>query len=201
MTTAETHDVPARDRAVGAAAGRGARGSCAVSSLRWRKHVRPVQSIGAAVLLAGCTTVGPNFVTPAAPVLAQWEDADTVAVTRRPAERVQWWEAFHDPVLSRLIEIATRNNYNLKIAGLRVLEARAQLGIAVGTPYPQVQQANGSATYTAASLNAANTKGGDLRFWEYNVGASVSWELDFWGKFRRGIESADANLWSFDRRL
>ena len=104
--------------------------------------------------------VGPNFVTPAAPVLAQWEDADAVAVTRRPAERVQWWEAFHDPVLSRLIEIATRNNYNLKIAGLRVLEARAQLGIAVGTPYPQVQQANGSATYTAASLNAANTKGG-----------------------------------------
>ena len=195
MPIAATHHVVAIGHGAGAAADRAEQASSPASSLQWRQHVRPLQWIGVALLSAGCTTVGPDFVAPAAPVLAQWEDADAVAVTHRPAERVQWWEAFHDPVLSRLIEIATRNNYSLKIAGLRVLEARAQLGIAVGTPYPQVQQANGSATYTAASLNAANTKGGgDLRYWEYNVGASVSWELDFWGKFRRGIESADANL-------
>ena len=95
---------------------------------------------------------------------------------------------------SKLIDIAYRNNYNLKIAGLRVLQARAQLGIAVGYLYPQVQQANGSVNYTSASRNAANTAAGDLGFWEYNVGVSVGWELDFWGKFRRSIEAADANL-------
>ena len=159
MPTAATHHVLAIGHAAGAAADRAAQGSLRRHRCSGVSTSRSLQSMGAAVLSAGCTTVGPDFVAPAAPVLAQWEDADAVAVTHRPAERVQWWEAFHDPVLSRLIEIATRNNYNLKIAGLRVLEARAQLGIAVGTPYPQVQQANGSATYTAASLNAANTKG------------------------------------------
>ena len=97
-----------------------------------------------------------------------------------------------DPALGRLIEIAYRNNYTLKVAGLKVLEARAQLGIAVGSLYPQVQQANGSATYTQASKNAANTASGDLGFWEYNVGASVGWELDFWGKYRRNTEAARA---------
>ena len=61
-------------------------------------------------------------------------------------------------MLDRLIELAYQNNPDLKIAGLRVLEARAQLGIAVGTPYPQVQQAVGGATYTQGSENAANTR-------------------------------------------
>ena len=145
--------------------------------------------------LAGCATVGPDFVQLKAPALDHWQDADGTVVTREPAKQTQWWEAFADPVLDRLIELAYQGNVDLKVAGLRVLEARAQLGIAVGTPYPQVQQAVGGATYTKGSENAANTGGGgDLRFWEYNVGVNIGWELDFWGKFRRGIESADANL-------
>lgn len=129
-------------------------------------------------------------------MLEQWQQVDGVAVTREPAEQIRWWEAFGDPVLSKLVETAYRDNYSLKIAGLRVLEARAQLGIALGNLYPQTQQATGGAIYTAGSRNAANTSAGDLRFWEYNVGATVSWELDFWGRFQRGIESADANLLS-----
>jgi NodT family efflux transporter outer membrane factor (OMF) lipoprotein len=145
------------------------------------------------LLLAGCT-VGPDFVQPKAPVPEQWQEAGGAAVTRKPAEQIRWWEVFGDPVLGKLIETAVESNYSLKIAGLRVLEARAQLGIAVGNLYPQLQQANGAATYTSASKNAANTASGDLSFWEYGVGASVSWELDFWGKFRRAIESADANV-------
>lgn len=147
-----------------------------------------------ALALASCTTVGPDFVQPKARVPDKWQEADSAVDTQKSAEQIRWWESFGDPVLGKLIETAYQNNYNLKIAGLRVLEARAQLGIAVGTLYPQVQQAVGGATYTAASKNAANTKSGDLRFWEYNLGANVGWELDFWGKFQRGIESADANL-------
>jgi NodT family efflux transporter outer membrane factor (OMF) lipoprotein len=144
--------------------------------------------------LAGCTTVGPDFVAPRAPVPPQWQEPDPAMFALQPPERIRWWQAFDDPALGRLIEIAYRNNYSLKVAGVRVLEARAQLGIAVGSLYPQVQQAIGGVTYTQASKNAANTAGGDLNFWEYNVGASVGWELDFWGKYRRAIESADANL-------
>ncbi len=146
------------------------------------------------VAVAGCTTVGPDFVPPVTPGLEQWHEADGTVLTRTPAGQVRWWEAFGDPVLTRLVETAYQENNNLKIAGLRVLQARAQLGIAVGYLYPQVQQLNGGASVTSASENAANTRAGDLEFWEYNVGASVSWELDFWGKFRRAIESADANL-------
>ena len=144
--------------------------------------------------VAGCTTVGPDFVPPAAPALEQWQQPDGDALTRNPDDQVRWWESFGDPVLGKLVEAAYRENNNLKIAGLRVLEARAQLGIAVGYMYPQVQQLNGAANYTSASENAANTAAGDLQFWEYSAGASVSWELDFWGKFRRAVESADANL-------
>jgi hypothetical protein len=144
--------------------------------------------------IAGCTTVGPDFVQPKAPVIEQWQEADGAVVTSKPAEQIRWWEAFSDPVLDKLIDVAYQNNYSLKIAGLKVLEARAQLGIAVGYLYPQVQQATGSVNYKAGSKNAANTKAGDLGFLEYNVGVSVGWELDFWGKFRRSIESADSNL-------
>ena len=160
---------------------------------RWR-HLRALHGIALSLAVGGCTTVGPDFVQPKAPVLAQWQEADAAVVTHAPARQVRWWEGFGDPVLGKLIDTAYRNNYNLKIAGLRVLEARAQLGVAVGTLYPQVQQANGSINYTAASKNAANTKAGDLTFWEYSVGVGVGWELDFWGKFRRAIEAADANV-------
>ena len=160
---------------------------------RWHRHCAAAW-LGTMLALAGCTTVGPDFVQPQAPVLAQWQEADNAVVTRKPAEQIRWWDAFGDPVLGNLVDIAYRNNYNLKIAGLRVLEARAQLGIAVGYLYPQVQQANGAVNYTSASRNAANTAAGDLGFYEYNVGVSVGWELDFWGKFRRSIEAADANV-------
>ena len=102
---------------------------------RWQP-VRRVRWLGAVLMVAGCTTVGPDFVPPSAPVLAKWQEADSAVVTRQPAEQVRWWEALHDPVLSGLIEVAWRNNYDLKIAGLRVLAARAQLGIAVGYPLP-----------------------------------------------------------------
>lgn len=160
----------------------------------WCRILRSGWIIVSWCAVAGCTMVGPDFRTPEAAVGGQWERADGTVINRQPANWVQWWEVFRDPALTKLIETAQQNNNDLKIAGLRVLEARAQLGIAVGTLYPQQQQAVGGATYNSASRNAANTAAGDLNYWTYDAGASVSWELDFWGKFRRGIESADANL-------
>ena len=202
MTTAATHHLlPLRASAPAPQpiAPREVRG---VSSLRWRQHVCAFSRSARHVLLAGCTTVGPDFVKPEAPVLAQWQEADGAVVTQAPAEQIRWWEAFRDPVLSQLIDIA----YSKQLQP----EDRRPAGSGGAGPVrdrrgllstPRYQQANGSANYTAASKNAANTKAGDLEYWEYNVGASVSWELDFWGKFRRAIESADANLLASDRRL
>ena len=102
--------------------------------------------------------------------------------------RPQWWLVFNDPVLDQLVELARQQNNNLEIAGLRILEARAQLGVAQGSQFPQTQIAAGSADYTSP----ANNFGGGSNTWQYGIGASASWEIDFWGRYRRGIESADA---------
>ena len=116
--------------------------------------------LGMMLALAGCTTVGPDFVQPKAPVLDAMAGGRQARSSRAsPRSRSGGGKPSAIRCSSKLIEIAYRNNYNLKIAGLRVLQARAQLGIAVGYLYPQVQQANGSVNYTSASRNAANTEG------------------------------------------
>lgn len=70
------------------------------------------------------------------------------------------------------------------------MEARAQLGIAVGRQYPQVQAAIGSATAVGISEHQANIPGFDRSFWDYQVGFDAAWELDFWGKFRKDVQAA-----------
>lgn len=139
-------------------------------------------------LLAACAPVGPEFVKPDVELPAEWSGIGENGLKASPVKQQQWWRVFNDPDLNRLVEAAWQQNNSLEIAGLRVLEARAQLGIAQGNKYPQSQLAAGSGTYTSP----ANNVGGGSNFWQYGIGASASWEIDFWGRFRRGIESADA---------
>jgi NodT family efflux transporter outer membrane factor (OMF) lipoprotein len=145
-------------------------------------------------LFAACTTLGPDFETPDAEVADEWIDIDDPRLKSDSAEYAQWWTAFNDPILDSLITSAYKQNLTLQIVGLRVLEARAQLGIAKGNLYPQVQQARGGATFNTLSESSANTVGPDLNYWDFDAGFDAAWELDFWGKFKRGIESADASL-------
>ncbi len=149
-----------------------------------------------ALLVTGCTTLGPDFKKPEAQVAQEWIDVKDPKLKRDSADYGEWWKVFNDPVLDALIETAYRQNLSLQIAGLRVLEARGQLGVAVGNFYPQVQQALSGITYNSSSENRANTAVGDLDFWDFDVGFDAAWELDFWGKFRRGIQSADASVWA-----
>lgn len=100
----------------------------------------------------------------------------------------QWWHNFHDPVLDQLIAEAQRANPSVRIAGLRIMEARAQLGIAGSTRYPQVQQATGELLRVGEQRAGAP----DSSAATFNSELRISWELDFWGKFRRSIEAADA---------
>jgi NodT family efflux transporter outer membrane factor (OMF) lipoprotein len=158
--------------------------------------MRVCQWLGLVVPLccAGCL-VGPDFVTPKAPVADKWLEANNASVDTRNQEYRDWWEVFHDPVLNRLIELAYNQNLTLVSAGTQVLEARAQLGVAIGEFYPQVQQGNGSVTYIRPSH--ADTTEFPVNvihnFWRDSLGLAANWELDFWGKFRRAIESADAS--------
>jgi NodT family efflux transporter outer membrane factor (OMF) lipoprotein len=133
---------------------------------------------------AGCTSVGPEYERPETSVNPDWLQSELEQFDTSPAELAQWWETLNDPVLNELIATAIEQNNSLKIAGLRVLEAQANLGIATGNRFPQQQAISGGATYT---------DNGDLNQEQYNLGAGLTWEIDFWGRFAHGVEAADAN--------
>ncbi len=142
-------------------------------------------------LLSGCVSVGPDFHRPETVVSPNWMEAGDERVRSGPADYREWWKAFNDPVLDRIIDRAYRGNLTLRIAGLHVLEARAQLGIAIGSIFPQTQQASGSAQRVRTSESAPQAFP-SIVYSEAQIGLNASWELDFWGRFRRGIESANA---------
>ena len=157
-------------------------------------HLPWVLVLGMGLVSTACTTLGPEFEKPEAPVAQGWQDIDAPQIKSATADHSQWWSAFQDPILSELVDHTYQQNLPLRIAALRILEARAQLGIAVGNLYPQQQRASGGVTYQSGSESQANTALGDLRFTDYDIGLDAAWELDIWGKFRRGIESAEANF-------
>lgn len=154
-----------------------------------------------AMLVLGCTMVGPDYVRPPVQVEQTWLDTGDQRVQIAPADYKDWWQAFKDPALNQLIDTAYRENLTLRIAGVRVLGARAQLGIVTGQLYPQSQQATGSLQKVrispgevASGSSASSSSFGGMSLAQAQVGLTASWELDFWGKFRRAIQSADASL-------
>ncbi len=142
------------------------------------------------LLVAGCAKVGPNYARPPAEMNQNWLEAQDHRLETDPGDCRAWWQVFKDPILDRLIETAYRKNLNLRVAGLRVLEARAQLGAAGGQLYPQTQQANGSLERVHESQRVPAS----VNYSEATLGLTATWEIDFWGKFRRAVESADASL-------
>jgi NodT family efflux transporter outer membrane factor (OMF) lipoprotein len=146
--------------------------------------------------LGGCTMVGPNFKKPEIKATENWREKDDPRIaTQAPADSL-WWKAFNDATLDQLVELAYGQNLPLQVAGLRIVEARAQLGIATGKRYPQVQVARANVTGVGLSKNAANMANIDRNYMDYQLGFDAFWELDFWGKYRRGVEADVANLYA-----
>jgi outer membrane protein, multidrug efflux system len=145
----------------------------------------------ASLFAAGCT-VGPNYKRP--PVDAP-ETFRGQTAPPPPAEPVslgdeKWWDVFQDDTLQQLIRTALTQNYDVRLAAARILEAQAQLGITRADQFPAV-----SAGVDLLGERPAAALGFPAR----NIGAievqgSVSWEIDFWGKFRRATEAARAQL-------
>jgi NodT family efflux transporter outer membrane factor (OMF) lipoprotein len=155
------------------------------------QRVTRTLSLITATLIAGCTMIGPDFKKPDAPLVDEWTTDETPVISNQtPPADSQWWKVFNDPVLDSLIQNAYEQNLTLQIAGLRVLEARAQLGIVTGSLYPQSQTLSGNYSYN----RGPDTPLTDQHFNQAGIGFDAAWEMDFWGKFRRGVESADANL-------
>lgn len=165
---------------------------------------RPARSLGAefikertgvgiavtcAALLTGCQ-VGPDYARSDAATNDSWQALNGAQTAPTQSD---WWTTFEDPTLTRHIDQAHAQNPSLKVAGLRVIEARAARGIAVGDFFPQTQSAFGSIGAEQLSKNEAAASG-DSAFSASVVGLEAAWELDFWGKFRRGIEAADAEV-------
>jgi outer membrane protein TolC len=148
----------------------------------------------AALVVAACAPVGPDFVRPDVPLNPSWLEEELDSFENDAADLTEWWRTLDDPVLDKLIETAHQQNNALKIAGLRVLESQARLGIATGNRYPQVQVLAGDASAIGTSESGSGSNTRDQSLNQFNLGATVSWEMDFWGRFRRGIEAADAGL-------
>ena len=143
-------------------------------------------------LLAGCVKVGPDYTRPEVKVAPQWMESGDSRVKNEPADYRNWWRVFNDPALDRLIDRAYRENLSIRIAGVRVLEARAQLGIAFKGLFPQDVPITGSLQYNRISQGVAVPTAAPS-YLQSQLGVSAAWELDFWGRFRRTIESAEAN--------
>jgi outer membrane protein, multidrug efflux system len=143
------------------------------------------------VLEAGCM-MGPKYRRPTVDVPQEYRaPAPQQAAQASSLGNEQWWQIYQDPVLTQLIHTAIAQNYDVRIAAARVLEAQAQVGI---TRANQLPSANVGAD-VFSQQNAKVTKlfpayevnGGDLNL-------SVIWNLDFWGKYRRQTEAARAQL-------
>ena len=145
-----------------------------------------------ALLLSGCT-MGPNYKRPtvAVPPAYRGIAPDAPAQTESASLGDQkWWDVFQDEQLRSLVRTALQQNYDLRIAASRILEARAQLGITRADQFPTVSGGAGITDVRTAQskfLPAFETSSAQ-------VNVSAAWELDFWGKYRRATEAARANL-------
>lgn len=168
-------------------------------------------------IVAGGCAVGPSYTTPKTDMPANWSVDSQGGITSAPASPERsaeadreigiWWTMLNDPALNSLIEQALKSNYDLRIAQARVREARAARGVVAADRFPNVD-ANGSYSHSRRSENAFSGGGGgggaggstsgfappgqETDF--YQVGFDASWELDFFGRVRRSVEAAEADI-------
>jgi len=148
--------------------------------------------VAAALAAAGCM-VGPDYEQPAIPAADVYREPGDESVERVPTDLSNWWTVFQDPVLDQLVQFAYDGNLSLHAAAVRILEAQAIRGVAIGFLFPQDQALTGSYSWNSLSENRANF-GGDPNFQDFDLALGAAWELDIWGRFRRGIEAADAEV-------
>ena len=140
------------------------------------------------VLLAGCK-VGPNYKRPKVDTPSVYR-ADTQAAQGISIAEEKWETVFQDPELQQLIRTSLAENYDVRIAASRILQAQAALGITRADQFPTI-----TAGASAASQRIPETVVGPAANTSSSVASlSLFWELDFWGKFRRATEAARANL-------
>jgi NodT family efflux transporter outer membrane factor (OMF) lipoprotein len=146
--------------------------------------------------------VGPNYQKPGAPVADEWIDSYNPHLRTGDVDYSAWWRIFEDPALDRLVTVAYQQNITLREAGFRIAESQAERAYTVGNLFPQQQSLFGNYTrFQRSTQTATFPQGGSLpaglirtNFSNWQLGGNLAWELDFWGRYRRAIEAADARL-------
>ncbi|EOA8956858.1 TolC family protein [Vibrio harveyi] len=153
------------------------------------KLTKPSLAILSVLGLSACTTLGPDYVHPEQTALpSDWSVEKAAQDTQQSEQKLQqWWQQFNDPTLTQLVEMASQQNLDLEAAGLRIVQARSLLGISTGLQYPQVQTVSGN--LARAYVNDQGVNNAALSF-------DAGWEMDIWGKYARGIESAEAGYYA-----
>lgn len=153
------------------------------------KLTKPSLAILSVLGLSACTTLGPDYVHPEQTALpSDWSLEKAAQDTQQSEQKLQqWWQQFNDPTLNQLVEMASQQNLDLEAAGLRIVQARSLLGISTGLQYPQVQTVSGN--LARAYVNDQGVNNAVLSF-------DAGWEMDIWGKYARGIESAEAGYYA-----
>jgi outer membrane protein, multidrug efflux system len=156
---------------------------------------RIIASTLLALMLTGCA-VGPNYKRPAITTPQTFRGAPSAAPATISFGDEKWWEVFQDPQLQALIRTALQQNYDVRIAATRILQAQAQLGITRSNEFPSaaaVVTGNGDRNAESKFFSAYDTSDTEL-------GLGFQWNLDFWGKYRRATEAARdqllANNWA-----
>jgi NodT family efflux transporter outer membrane factor (OMF) lipoprotein len=162
------------------------------------RHVRGIAALSASLLVlagAGCT-VGPDYVPPKTEAPAAWTEAPTPGLigTGPEADKQldQWWTGFKDPTLDRLVTQAIADNLDLKIAEQHLAEARAARESAAAGLLPTLDASASAERQRYSTALKFPPFGGVAN--TFQAGFDASWEIDVFGKIRRGVEAADATI-------
>lgn len=153
--------------------------------------MRRIGPLVLALLTTAACTVGPNYKRPPVNVPDTFREIEPTATGPEHSFADQkWWEVFQDEQLQILIRAALQQNYDARIAAVRVLEAQAQLGITRADQFPQVTAAAAASRERLAASEQAPAIQANV----FDVEGGALWELDFWGRFRRASEAARAEV-------
>jgi len=154
-----------------------------------------VTLLASTCLLAGCFMVGPDFSRPAVKAVDRYQTTTQTEFTESLGENsnkildpVEWWKSFNDPTLNALLKEAASQNLTLQQTAIRIYQLQAQLGVSDAAILPTVALSGSTESSRNSNLQEITNSPSNLRF--NNVVVQFNWELDFWGKARRGIESS-----------
>lgn len=151
--------------------------------------------IALVVAAVGGCRVGPEHCIPSAPVAPEWSHLSVAGLTADSPAPLAWWTLLNDPVLNDYVQQAASQNLDLAAAAERIAESRAQRGVARGGLFPQ---ADAIASYTRADIsNNASPFGTAINLPPFDLwvaGFDASWEIDVFGRVRRTIEAATADI-------